>query len=886
MTTIPAPWKLRTFNCLSLLWVLSTSGTQAQTKRAVVIGNALYQHASKLSNPVNDAEAVARKLREGGFEVTLMSELDREAFRASLAEMSTVQGPTSFLVFYYAGHGVEIRGKNYLIPTDGNLKDELDVDRELIPLDEVLRSVSNSKVPLSLIVLDSCRDNPFEENSLLGQGLAALGDRDLPEGALVVYSGEPGKSVPDGTGFNSPFAERLLREARPGVGLVDLFTKVSIGIRDQRPWMKFDGSGQNLGRLAAFSLLPGAAGDNLRSGSLQDAGEALSRVQRAWEMVRKSDSHAARSTLLSVDPRNRGWPWAFVATECGFAPIQVEEVLASGLAGRDDADLRELDNLPQNDTGSVTARLAAGDAIADWEYHGRGGSTMEVKLVHRLGTTRLLEIETGFYGEFQNAAFSKEGTAFLLTLMRSDQRSIPVTNTGDGFRNSGSWITALPHLLFTGNSADGQGLGDGDIRLPDRNHISLALAGSSHLLQAKWQRSDDGTFRQVFDASDSRSVSDASTSGFLQLNQFLTKVAEADDGPIFWHLGIFEGEAGAAVLGVDGTLRIVDAGGKGLRDLNPEKLSVERSGSEEPRMWLGDGRDVVLSSAQADNPLVAAVPVGTDGRISVYRSVDGAKVADMRDRAGAIIRFGDIFRPALSNGFDLRFSPLADFLCFSSVDRHECRVLVWEVSTGKLVLQTGDEESGAYSSTNLPLRDVPLSSLTWMEDQSSVFLIWGDYSLEVASGDLGRRLGALNLPAEVVEEVSRSQIESALRSPDRQWIALAHVILKADNGEPVFTLPEGSRISPDWTLVVSPMESGTLLKVLDLGWWAFPPGQNPKNSNFATLAGRLLTHQMSSVYQPFGFEGVNLNGGAPVLPGVPAPAPIPAPSSKTPPLPR
>jgi tetratricopeptide (TPR) repeat protein len=203
--------------------------TQRQEHRvALVIGNSDYAHTPKLSNPVRDAQAVAASLRTIGFQtVTVGNDMTRDKLIAALRGFVREAEKADWAMVYYAGHGIEVGGVNYLIPVDARLETDRDTSFEAVSLDQVLTAVESAR-KIKLVVLDACRDNPFAAQMRrttatrsIGRGLSRI----EPEGAtLVVYAAKHGQIALDGTGANSPFAAALVkRMAAPGVEINKVF---------------------------------------------------------------------------------------------------------------------------------------------------------------------------------------------------------------------------------------------------------------------------------------------------------------------------------------------------------------------------------------------------------------------------------------------------------------------------------------------------------------------------------------------------------------------------------------------------------------------------------------------------------------------------------------
>jgi tetratricopeptide (TPR) repeat protein len=195
---------------------------------ALVIGNSAYKSVPALPNPKRDAGAVAAALRNIGFQtVTLEADLPREKLIGALKSFTRESEKADWSLVYYAGHGIEVSGVNYLIPVDARLESDRDIGFETIPLDHVLAAVEGAK-RLRLVLVDACRDNPFASQMRrtiatrsIGRGLAAV----EPEaGTLVVYAAKHGEAALDGQGDNSPFATALVRNlTKPGLEVRRLF---------------------------------------------------------------------------------------------------------------------------------------------------------------------------------------------------------------------------------------------------------------------------------------------------------------------------------------------------------------------------------------------------------------------------------------------------------------------------------------------------------------------------------------------------------------------------------------------------------------------------------------------------------------------------------------
>ncbi|OQW56178.1 MAG: hypothetical protein A4S14_10420 [Proteobacteria bacterium SG_bin9] len=206
---------------------------------ALVIGNSAYKNVSPLTNPQRDASTIATALRQSGFQsVTLVTDLDRNKLTAALQKFAEVAETADWSVVYFAGHGMEIGGVNYLIPIDAKLGSDRDIEFQAVSLNTVLNAAERAK-KLRLVILDACRDNPFaaqmkrtmaNATRSVGRGLAFV----EPEaGTMVVYAAKHGETALDGSGSNSPFATALAKNLlTPGLEVRLLFDTVRDDVMD------------------------------------------------------------------------------------------------------------------------------------------------------------------------------------------------------------------------------------------------------------------------------------------------------------------------------------------------------------------------------------------------------------------------------------------------------------------------------------------------------------------------------------------------------------------------------------------------------------------------------------------------------------------------------
>jgi tetratricopeptide (TPR) repeat protein len=219
----------------------ATASAAPEVRVALVIGNAAYRSVEHLSDPRRDAEAVADALRQAGFQtVQLAEDVDHDATVKALSSFRDVADNADWALIYFAGHGIEINGANYLVPVDAKLADDRDVQAETIPYEDLLSAVGRARV-LRLIILDACRVNPFKGRmrraGTLSRGIGVRGLAPPPEsepGTLVVYSAKDGEvAADDANGVNSPFARAFVQEVKvPGLEVRRLFDYVRDDVID------------------------------------------------------------------------------------------------------------------------------------------------------------------------------------------------------------------------------------------------------------------------------------------------------------------------------------------------------------------------------------------------------------------------------------------------------------------------------------------------------------------------------------------------------------------------------------------------------------------------------------------------------------------------------
>ena len=218
---------------LAGLWVTVVSPVALAAGRvALVVGNSAYTAIGALPNPGNDASDMATALGRLGFEVTSVRDADRAAMNEALRLFARESARADVAVVFYAGHGLEVDGVNYLVPVDAQLERDTDVEYEALPLDRVLRATSGAA--LRVVILDACRNNPLARamqrtgavRSVSRGSFGELNESLLGEETLVAYAAAAGTTAADGDGRNSPYTAALLAHLEQPLELSALFRRV------------------------------------------------------------------------------------------------------------------------------------------------------------------------------------------------------------------------------------------------------------------------------------------------------------------------------------------------------------------------------------------------------------------------------------------------------------------------------------------------------------------------------------------------------------------------------------------------------------------------------------------------------------------------------------
>ena len=220
-----------------LYMVSSAAQAPLDVRVALVVGNAAYAGALALKNPTNDATAMAAALKDLGFTVIEARDASRAQMEDGVKQLfASLKGKQGVGLLYYAGHGLQVDMRNYMVPVDARLQSAKDVPGQTLDVADVLDAMKAAGTRMNIVVLDACRNNPFKDKS--GNGLAPV---DAPAGTLLAYATAPGNVAEDGTGSNGLYTKHLLAELQKPVGIENVFKRVRLNVRQesrgrQIPW--------------------------------------------------------------------------------------------------------------------------------------------------------------------------------------------------------------------------------------------------------------------------------------------------------------------------------------------------------------------------------------------------------------------------------------------------------------------------------------------------------------------------------------------------------------------------------------------------------------------------------------------------------------------------
>lgn len=373
-------WLLVT--ALSFVW---PEFVLAEERIALVIGNSAYSSVTPLDNAENDAVLMAEALTGVGFDVTLVTNAVQNDLKAVVADFGSrlrASGPDTVGLFYYAGHGVQSFGSNYLLPTDAALTDAADLDLVALEAASVLRQMASARNRTNIVILDACRNNPFENiRDLNDNGLAEM---KAPTGTFLAYATSPGAVAYDGSGGNSPFTEALARSIMTeGAQIEQVFKAVRVNVLEQTdgaqtPW-------------DTSSLTQNFYFQPARQPTPAEVAE-----RQLWEPVRNSRDPVQIMLFL------RSYPDGVFADE---ARALLSETLEEELQ-------------PGDTSGEAPAEVAAPEAPAP----AAGGDDREMALMEAARASGLLEDYQAYLEAYPDGLFAQLVKLEIAALEESDTR--------------------------------------------------------------------------------------------------------------------------------------------------------------------------------------------------------------------------------------------------------------------------------------------------------------------------------------------------------------------------------------------------------------------------------------------------------------------------------
>lgn len=300
-----ALWLCRCMALLSCILCLHSAWAQqpsAERRVALVIGNSSYK-TSPLKNPQNDARDMAAALRKLGFEVIERQNVGREALSLAAREFGDKLKGASVGLFYFAGHGLQVKGKNYLVPIDADIAREDEVPYRSFDVNEVLDKMDSARTAVNVVVLDACRNNPFARS--FRPAAAGLAQMDAPTGSMISFATAPGSVAQDGEDNNGLYTGALLKHiATPGLAVEQMFKRVRVDVvqasnNQQVPW-----ESSSLNRDFVFASVAAIVAPNAAQAAATSATE-LAVDLAFWEAVKDSKSAADYKAYLEQFPSGR-----------------------------------------------------------------------------------------------------------------------------------------------------------------------------------------------------------------------------------------------------------------------------------------------------------------------------------------------------------------------------------------------------------------------------------------------------------------------------------------------------------------------------------------------------------------------------------------------------
>jgi hypothetical protein len=343
-----------------ILFIIMQSSSSASERVALVIGNSAYKD-SPLNNPSNDARDMAAKLRELGFEVDQQINANKRSMKEAIRRFGKkLHQKDTVGLFYFAGHGVQLDGSNYLLPIKAKIESEADVEFEAVNAARILKQMEQAENNLNLVILDACRNNPFTRSfRSAARGLAKM---EAPSGSMILYATSPGNVAADGEGSNGLFTEKLLEMMdKKGLKIEEVFKKTAIAVnqasgKKQSPYIEgfilgdfyFNDSNVTIQQAPAKVTSP-------------DPGMAGKAENRFWDSVESAPSIDMYQEYLKAYPEGH---------YAGIARIKLKKL-------KHKASPRPA---PQLNTGKLTIRSNVNDDTVRLNGENKGSTRLDLNL--------------------------------------------------------------------------------------------------------------------------------------------------------------------------------------------------------------------------------------------------------------------------------------------------------------------------------------------------------------------------------------------------------------------------------------------------------------------------------------------------------------------------
>jgi len=385
-----------TITTLSLI-LLSQSTFAAQKRLALIIGNSAYSDAP-LKNPANDATDMAKQLESVGFEVMKLINADIREMKQGIRDFGKkLKSEDMVGLFYFAGHGIQKDGNNYLVPVKSRIESEADVEFEAVNAGRVLQQMELAENKLNLVILDACRNNPFAKS--FRSANRGLGKMEAPTGSMILYATSPGNVAADGSGRNGLFTEKLLSKiSQPGLKIEDVFKQTAYEVsvasnKKQYPYIE----GYILGDFYFTEPDGGRTQSDSPDSAFQEAAVKEKMEVEFWESVESSPSREMYSAYLDEYPNGH---YAVLAR------LKLKQMSASG----------NITRKPYNPSQSTVGSIAVKSNIGDEDIYVDGKKLARGQLDMDLAPgPYLIEVKKDGYTTWSNNITVKAGVKHLLS---------------------------------------------------------------------------------------------------------------------------------------------------------------------------------------------------------------------------------------------------------------------------------------------------------------------------------------------------------------------------------------------------------------------------------------------------------------------------------------